>query len=55
MLTPDIAAGRLVNLFDIALPQETVFYVVSPSVTQGHPKVAAFRDWILAQNTSEAL
>jgi DNA-binding transcriptional LysR family regulator len=51
----DIAAGRLVKLFDMALPQETVFYVVSPSATQDHPKVAAFRDWILVQNTPEAL
>ena len=51
----DIAAGRRVKLFDMALPQETVFYVVSPSATQDHPKVAAFRDWILVQNTPEAL
>ncbi len=51
----DIAAGRLVKLFDMALPQETAFYVVSPSATQDQPKVAAFRDWILAQNTPEAL
>ena len=45
----DIAAGRLVKLFDMALPQETAFYVVSPVASQDQPKVAAFRDWILAQ------
>jgi LysR family glycine cleavage system transcriptional activator len=45
----DIAAGRLVKLFDMALPQETAFYLVSPLATQDQPKIAAFRNWILAQ------
>jgi len=45
----DIAAGRLVKPFDMPLPQETAFYVVSPLATQDQPKVAAFRDWMLAQ------
>lgn len=45
----DIAAGRLVKPFEMPLPQETAFYVVSPLATQDKPKIAAFRDWILAQ------
>jgi hypothetical protein len=33
----------------MALPQETAFYLVSPLATQDQPKIAAFRNWILAQ------
>jgi len=39
----------------MALPQDAVFCVVSPSATQDQPKVAAFRDQVLAQNTPEPL
>ncbi len=43
----DLAAGRLVRLFDVTLPTDYAFYVVTPSLTATRPKIVAFRDWLL--------
>ncbi len=47
----DIAAGRLVRLFDVDLKASGAFgyYVVAPRTTFNLPKIAAFRDWLLAE------
>ncbi len=45
----DLAAGRLVKPFDIAIPTEYAYYIVCPKATAQHPKIAAFRDWLLAE------
>ncbi len=45
----DLAAGRLVRPFDIAIPTEYAYYVVCPKATARHPKIAAFRDWLLEE------
>jgi LysR family glycine cleavage system transcriptional activator len=42
----DLAAGRLVRPFDIALPTDYAYYVVSPALTADRPKIIAFRDWL---------
>lgn len=44
----DIAAGRLVVPFDVKLPAEAGFYIVAPRETADTPKIAAFRDWLIA-------
>jgi LysR family glycine cleavage system transcriptional activator len=44
----DIAAGRLVVPFEMKLPAEAGYYVVAPQETAGTPKIARFRDWLLA-------
>jgi LysR family glycine cleavage system transcriptional activator len=44
----DIAKGRLVAPFRIALPINAGFYVVSPAETADRPKLAAFRNWLMA-------
>jgi LysR family glycine cleavage system transcriptional activator len=44
----DIAAGRLVVPFDVRLPAEAGFYVVAPQETAQTPKIAFFRDWLIA-------
>ncbi|HEV8026488.1 MAG TPA: transcriptional regulator GcvA [Stellaceae bacterium] len=44
----DIAAGRLVVPFDLVLPAEAGYYVVAPEETANAPKIALFRDWLLA-------
>jgi LysR family glycine cleavage system transcriptional activator len=54
MLTPayfaaDIAAGRLVQPFDLVGRSESSFYLVYPQERQNVPKVRAFRDWILKE------
>ena len=44
----DIAKGRLVVPFQIALPADAGFYLVSPEAVADPPKLAAFRQWLLA-------
>lgn len=44
----DIAKGRLVVPFKIALPADAGFYLVSPEGRREAPKLAAFRQWMIA-------
>jgi LysR family glycine cleavage system transcriptional activator len=44
----DIAKGRLVVPFKITLPADAGFYLVSPEVRADSPKLAAFRQWLVA-------
>jgi len=44
----DIAKGRLVVPFRIALPADAGFYLVSPEARADAPKLAAFRHWLAA-------
>jgi len=45
----DLAAGRLVAPFDLALPhKEGAFYIVAPLETAEQPAIRIFRDWLLA-------
>jgi LysR family glycine cleavage system transcriptional activator len=44
----DIAKGRLVVPFEITLPADAGFYLVSPEASAEKPKLAAFRQWMLA-------
>ncbi|TKW76000.1 MAG: transcriptional regulator, partial [Bradyrhizobium icense] len=42
----DIAKGRLVVPFEIELPVDAGFYLVSPDLKADSPKVSAFRTWL---------
>ena len=44
----DIAKGQLVVPFEIALPADAGFYLVSPEATADPPKLRAFRNWLTA-------
>jgi LysR family transcriptional regulator, glycine cleavage system transcriptional activator len=44
----DIGAGRLVAPFDTELPQDAGYYVVTPKAIADTPKIALFRDWLIA-------
>ncbi|MDQ8727151.1 transcriptional regulator GcvA [Bradyrhizobium sp. LHD-71] len=44
----DLAAGRLVAPFDVTLPIDVGFYLVCPEASADTPKIAAFREWLLA-------
>jgi len=50
----DLAAGRLVRLFDVTLPTDYAYYLVLPEGTQRRPKISAFRDWLLAETRGAA-
>ena len=43
----DIAKGRLVVPFDITLPVDAGFYLVSPEAKADSPKLSAFRNWLM--------
>jgi LysR family transcriptional regulator, glycine cleavage system transcriptional activator len=49
----DIAKGRLVVPFKIALPSDAGFYLVSPQARRDSPKLAAFRQWLVASAQSK--
>jgi LysR family glycine cleavage system transcriptional activator len=42
----DLAAGRLVRLFSLALPDQFAYYIVAVPGALERPKVRAFRDWL---------
>jgi LysR family glycine cleavage system transcriptional activator len=50
----DIAKGRLVVPFNIALPADAGFYLVSPEGMAEPPKLKAFRQWLLASAKNKA-
>lgn len=45
----EIAAGKLVRLFDIAVPSPDEYYFVAPLAASTRPHVVAFRAWLLAE------
>ena len=53
----DIDKGNLVVPFEITLPVDAGFYLVSPEGTADSPKLSAFRNWLVAtaQNKPEPL
>ncbi|WP_035669585.1 transcriptional regulator GcvA [Bradyrhizobium liaoningense] len=50
----DIAKGRLVVPFKIALPADAGFYLVAPEGRREVPKLASFRQWLIAATQNKA-
>ncbi len=50
----DLAAGRLVQPFEVSLPHDLAYYLVSPEATAEQPKISLFRAWLLAEAESQA-
>lgn len=49
MAARELASGRLVRPFDLAVPVREAFYLLSPDEGMAHPDAAIFRTWLLAQ------
>ena len=49
LVAGDLAVGRLVRPFELSVPATFAYYVVAPEAAADRPKVAAFRDWALAE------
>jgi LysR family glycine cleavage system transcriptional activator len=45
----DLASGRLVELFDITATSGSDYYLAYSEHRRNHPKIRAFRDWILKE------
>jgi LysR family glycine cleavage system transcriptional activator len=54
LTSADLAAGRLVRPFELSMPTRFCYYVVCPQARAEEPKIAAFRDWVLAEARGEA-
>jgi LysR family glycine cleavage system transcriptional activator len=49
LVEADLAAGRLIRLFEIDLPARVIYSIVSPKTWSNRPKIAAFRNWLLKE------
>jgi LysR family transcriptional regulator, glycine cleavage system transcriptional activator len=49
LVEADLAAGRLIRLFDIDLSAPVCYSIVSPETWSSRPKIAAFRNWLLKE------
>lgn len=49
LVADELESGRLVIPFDIALTGDSAYYLIYPQDRRDHPKVAAFREWLLAE------
>ena len=50
----DLAVGRLVQPFDVSMPNDFSYWLVYPRASAGRPDVAAFRAWLLAEARGNA-
>lgn len=44
----DISAGRLITPFELSMPMQQAYYVISLEETSEQGKIADFRDWLLS-------
>ncbi len=54
LVADDLAAGRLIKPFELSLEIAFTYYLVYPQVAKDDPKIALFRDWILAAVAADA-
>ena len=50
----DLLTGRLMRPFELALKVPYAYWIVCPKATAARPKIATFRDWLLAEAAADA-
>src|SRR2546430_12069045 len=50
----DLINGRLVRPVDVSLKLSNTYWIVCPKVTSSVPKIATFRNWLLAEAADDA-
>ena len=50
----DLAAGRLVRLFSLSLPDLFAYYIVTAPGVRDRSKVRAFRNWLRQEADAES-
>jgi len=50
----DLINGRLARPFDLGLKLARTYWIVCPKATSMKPKIATFRDWLLAEAADDA-
>lgn len=53
LVSADVAEGRLVLPFDIAVPSRYAYWLVCPPAALSRPALKAFREWLLAEAAKE--
>lgn len=49
LVDPELASGRLVEIWERPIPSETAYWLVSAEASYDDPRIAAFRTWIKAE------
>ena len=51
MVANDLSEGRLIRPFDLGIraSREFAYFLVYPKSSEGDPRIAAFRDWIVGE------
>ena len=50
----DLINGRLMRPIDVSLRMSNTYWIVGPKVNANVPKIATFRDWLLAEAAADA-
>jgi LysR family glycine cleavage system transcriptional activator len=53
LVSADVAEGRLVLPFDIAVPSRYAYWLVCPQTALARPAAQSFREWLLAEAAKE--
>ena len=53
LVAADLASGRLVRPFKLALSEQFAYFLVCPQANAERPKVLAFREWIISEARKE--
>jgi len=54
LVASDLINRRLVRPVDVSLRMSSSYWVVCPKATSRTPKIATFRDWLLAEAAEDA-
>jgi len=54
LIADEIAEKRLIRLFDLETPPKVIYSLAVPESWANRPRIAAFRNWILAEATAPA-
>jgi len=54
LLGDDLATGRLARPFQEFVPTQSAYYFISPEHNAEHPKIIAFREWIMSESAANA-
>ena len=49
MTGEDVASGRLITPFSLAVPIDEAFYLIEPPDEPIHPDAELFRDWLIEE------
>ena len=53
LASDDIVAGRLVIPFNLVLPLQYAYHVITLKESAEQPRTVAFRDWLIEEANSE--